>query len=237
MNRSINKLMVLALAALLLAAAIPAAAFAEDGTALLLDAANRYAGMAKSYGQGYIPTVAGGFATVVLPLVPDPQSSVRSIKNNEITVVPDFGSTTGSPFVISNMEAKVKQAKNKVNGGKKTVKCWLVSLKLPLRPTRANGVYPLVLNIKYTTRDGMAQTQAFTVYVTIADAAGPAPKPRVIVSRYSSAPETVMAGQEFDLSLDIKNTSETSAVRSIKVAVKGEGEDLIPVSEDSTQYF
>ena len=49
-------------------------------------------------------------------------------------------------------------------------------------------------------------------------------------------PEVVEAGKEFKLEFDIHNTSDTAAVRNIKVSVRGEGTDLAPVSGSNTLY-
>lgn len=237
----------------LLAAALPGTAVAAGAQVLVIDSGNKYAGMAKTYSQGYLPAVSHGKATVVLPLVINTQSGVAAVKDDSITVTPEFGDPSTSPFVFSNTQAKVNLAANAVNGTAATVQSWLLTFSFPLESRRVNGRYPLTLHVAYALADGTAQEQAFTVYVTITDGINPnatpkpaatpkptpppLPQPRLIVSKYAVTPDVVQAGTKFTLDFDITNTSDTVNVRNIKVTVKGEGTDLMPVSLSNTLYI
>ena len=235
MKTGIKRTGIFLLTLLLLSILLPSAALAEGNDPLVIDAKHKYAGMDSTYGNGYIPTVKDGSVTVVLPLVLNTRSGVRSIRNNVVTVKPDFVNTAQSPFVISNLEKTVVQANNPVAGGG-VVKGWLVSLKIPLSPGRTNGVYPLALKVSYESGMGPS-TQTITVFVTVSDSPGPAPKPRVIVSGCRIEPNPVMAGQEFDLIFSLMNTSRESAVRNVKVVVAGESTDLMPVAQGGAVVF
>ena len=252
-----RKFGILLSAALLLGILFPAAAGAEGSTAgiaaLTIDTHNRYDDMDKAWDQGYLPAVSASAAKVVLPLVLDPQSGVTAVAQDTLSVQTDYGDPSGSPFVFSNLEVKVQLADHAINGTAQTKRAWLLSLNLPLEEHRVNGRYPLTFHVSYSLPDGTAATQDFTVYVTIRNGidpnatptpaptprptAPPPPQPRLILSHYSVVPEVVEAGKEFQLNFDIHNTSENANVRNIKLTIKGEGDDLNPLSGSNTLYI
>ena len=127
------------LAVILLVAVLVPTAFAAQEQ-LAIDNDNIYNGMGRSYSAGYIPTVSGGKATIVLPLV---YEGSEGIVGDKITVTPDLGATSNSPFVFSNYEMDIILANNSVNNGAATVPSYLISLTIPLASDRINGVYPL----------------------------------------------------------------------------------------------
>jgi hypothetical protein len=237
---------------------IPSAAFAADGDtgepaaadkALSIDNDNKYAGMDKTYGQGYMPKISGGKAYIVLPLVPNDPAKIK----DPIKVTPNFGDAASSPFVFNNMEKTVPLVPCAVtdkNGAPATVSAYLVSLDLKLDKDRVNGRYPLTLTVDYKNAAGAQAEQTFTVYVTIKDGKKPEsssgssssepkpqPQPKVIVSDYEVSPNPVVAGEEFNLSLTLKNTSEKQKVQNIKVNFKGETTDFISAESSNTVYL
>ncbi len=253
MANTITKISTLLMAALLMLSFFPVAAAAESAAgaqALIIDTRNRYEDMDKTWDQGYVPKVSTSAAQVVLPLVLNPQSGVTAIAQDTLTVRPDYGDPAGSPFVFQNTEKRVRLADHAINGAGGTKQAWLLSFRLPLEKHRVNGRYPVTLHVSYTLPDGVAATQDFTVYVTIRNGidpnatpkpaptpkptAPPPPQPRLIVSRCAVTPEIVQAGQEFQLDFDIRNTSQSVDVRNIKITLKGEGDDLTPVSASNT---
>lgn len=246
---SLKRMAALLAVAAVLAMLLPGVAAAAGSPALAIDTVNRYDGMDKAWGQGYLPSVSHGKASVVLPLVLDPQSGVTAVADNSVTVKPDYGDPSSSPFVFSNLETTVKRTAHGVNGTAATVKAWLLKFSFSLESHRTNGRYPLVFHVSYALADGTAQTQDFTVYVTIKDGINPyatpkpaatpkpQPQPKLIVSRYEVKPGVVQAGSSFTIDFDVKNTSDTADVRNIKITLKGEGTDLEPAGQTNTLYL
>lgn len=130
--------------------------------ALQIDTDNIYEGMTRSYAQGYVPTVSGGYAHFVLPL----KSNDALIMS--ITITPVIGTDEKSPFVYGNYEFPVSPDANGV---------FLVKLSLPLKAGRINGTYPVTFRASYV-QSGTTVTQDFPIYVSIADGGDPnAPSP------------------------------------------------------------
>ena len=65
------------------------------GETLSIDTATVYEGMQTSYGQGYLPTVAEGKATILLPLL-------GNTLGQRIRVTPEL--TAGGPYVLGNYQ-------------------------------------------------------------------------------------------------------------------------------------
>lgn len=134
-----------------------------DGDALYIDTENVYEGMAKSYAQGYVPTVSGGNAHFVLPL----KSRDAAVTN--ITVTPVIDTSDASPFSYGNYEFNVAADAGGV---------FLIKLSLPLKANRTNGTYAVTFRARYTDSAGKAQTQEFPIYLTIVDGRDPNAEPK-----------------------------------------------------------
>lgn len=233
----------------------PAAFAAGDNGALQIDSAHQYLNadgtplMEKTYSEGYTPTVANGYASIVLPLIPVSGAKINGAINTSI----DLGDTSASPFVIKNYDRKFSLEQNKVNGG--TVPSYLIQYDLQLSESRANGVYPVVITTSYALTDGTTMTQTFTVFVTISDVAPPAPEPeptdpggggggggvtsqpKVIVSNYTISPDPVNAGEKFTVNVTLENTSKSQTVKNITVTFKSQTTDLMPGDNTNTAYI
>ena len=126
----------------------PAGAFAESSASsspvaaglLSIDNGNVYAGMAKSYSQGYVPGINTGTATVVFPLVPS-----GDIQNSRINVTVGLGDASSSPFVFGNYDQTIGLQNNPVNNGAGNVSSYLVNLTLPMVDSRIMGRYPVTI--------------------------------------------------------------------------------------------
>ena len=147
------------------------------GEELAIDNANTYSGMSKTYSAGYIPTVSGGNVTIVLPLV---YTGTEGIVGNTITVTPDLGSTSNSPFVFANYEMNVTLQNNAINGGASTVPSYLVKFTLPLAAGRVNGVYPVTIKTRFQATTSGEVAQTFVVNVTITDGKDPNATPEPV---------------------------------------------------------
>ncbi len=183
------KKLCLLMTVLLLFGSMPITATAA-GNVFIIDNGNVYAGMDKAYKDGYTPSVGNGTATIVLPLI-----TAGAVTGSSVTVTPDLGDVSSSPFVYRNYQRNVTLAENPVNGTKTTVSSYLVRFDLPLKSGRINGVYPVVITVRGKTGDNDTVTETFTTYVTITDGIKP-----------NGAPET--APRPIHLSIDNQNIYE-----------------------------
>ena len=209
-----------------------------------IDDANVYAGMPKAYQDGYVPQVKKGVATIVLPLV-----ASGEVAGNAVTVTLGLGDVSAGPFVIKNYQKTVPLAANAVNGGPAAVSSYLVRFDLKLRSGRVDGAYPVTIAVDAKTKAGTPVQQTFTTYVTITDGKDPnvtqtppteppaAPQPKILVNSYTLEPAAVTAGSEFALKVQLKNTSDTEAVRNITVAVSCESADFMLLNDSNTLYL
>lgn len=210
-----------------------------EGASLAIDDANVYEGMAKSYGEGYVPGVKKGVATVVLPLV-----ARGEIRGNAVAATPSLGDPSASPFVIKNYRKTVRLAENAVNGGAGAVPSYLVRFDLPLKSGRFNGAYPVTVDIEAEAADGTPVRQSFTCYVTVTDGRDPnatpkpeepAPQPRVIVRYSGTEPAPVTAGQAFTAKVTLENVGGAPA-RNLTVTASTDSPALT-LGEDSPTLF
>lgn len=219
----------------------PLGALADGTASLAIDNANIYQGMDKAYKDGYMPTVSGGVATIVLPLV-----SSGGISGNVITATPNLGDPSSSPFVFKNYQQNVTLSSNTVNGGT-TVLSYLVRFDFPLASARTNGVYAVNIEIQAHASDGTTIDQTFTSYVTITDGKNanpstPAPEkpssqPKVIVSGFTVSPSPAMAGDKFTANVTLMNTSSRKSVQNMTVTVSCDSQDFTLENESSTFFI
>lgn len=240
-----KRIIILIVIAVIFVSLMPVALAA--GEQLIIDNTNIYSGMSKSYTSGYVPTIKDGKVTIVLPLV---YQGTEGIVDNIITVKPDLGATSGSPFVFSNYEMNVTLGNNAVNGTATTVPSYLVKFTLPLAKGRTNGVYPVTINTKFNATTTGEIVQSFKVFVTITDGIdpnatpkpiatpkpeAPRPQPKIILSKYHIKQDVVMAGEPFDILITLLNTEDHWHTKNIKVTYKGETSDIL--SNASTNTF
>ena len=211
---------------------------------LQIDDAHTYDGMDRAYKDGYTPTVKDGVATIVLPLV-----ASGNISGNTITVTPNLGDTASSPFAFKNYQKTVSLISNAVNGGSVAIPSYLIRFDLPLASGRVNGAYPVTIDVKAQAADGSPIQQTFTAYVTITDgkdpnAAEPTPEtekptsqPKIIVSGYSVNPSSVTAGEEFTVTVTLKNTSESKSVQNMTVTASCDSPNLAMQNDSDTFYI
>ena len=115
-----------------------------------------------------------------------------------------------------------------------------------------NGVYPVKFNIKHLDvfQDRFYDTPAsstVTVYVNITNGKKAAStdgdgnelkaKPVVIIESTSTNPEKVMAGQEYDLTITLKNTNASRIVSNVVCNISCEKNYALPVSGSSSFYI
>ena len=194
--------------------------------------------MDKAYKDGYTPKVQGGTVALVLPLIAN-----GDIAGNAITATPDLGDASTSPFMFTNYQKTVQLGSQQAEGGV-AVSCYLVRFDLSLKTARVNGVYPVVVNIHAQGTDGTDIDQSFTEYVTITDGSDPTPatekpsfQPKVIVSGYSLSHDPVTAGEEFTVTVTLKNTSKSKSVHNMTVTAACDTPLLILESASNTIFI
>ena len=226
-----------------------------------IDDANIYDGMDRAYKDGYVPQVADGVVTLVLPLIAN-----GIVQGNRITVTPNLGDTSASPIQYKNYQKTFSLAENPVNvTGQEgeviqTVSSYLVRFDFPLRAERKNGTYPIVLDIQATDENGIQIYQSYNCFINITDAqpeetdtpapisggggggyAGPTEvpvsNPRILVSKYIVSKTPVMAGEDFTVTVTLKNTSDEGDVQNMLVTVSSESTNLVLKNDTSTIFL
>lgn len=220
---------------------------AQQQSSIYLDNQNVYQGMDKAYQAGYSPIVSNGTAVVVLPLLVS-----TALKDNSLTVTPSLGTPGSSPFVFNNYQKNVTLANQPVNGGTGTVSCYLVRFDLALASGRIDGSYPVVIDASGQLPDGTPVTASFTAYVTVTDGKDPnAPvstptpvvtetptsEPKVIVSDSQVDHQPVQAGQDFAMTITLKNTSTIKSVQNMTVTATSDCTTMEFTDKSNTFYF
>lgn len=227
----------------------PSASPAADASnVFIIDNANVYQGMDRPYTSGYVPTVSGGAANIVLPLLPN-----YPVRSNQVNVSVNLGDATSSPFQFGNYDQSISLMTHPTNNGDK--EAYLINLVIPLSAERKNGSYPVTMTVTGALEDGTAFTQDFPVYVTITDGIdpnatptpeptigpepteAPIPEPKVMISSYTISPTPVVAGEKFTAMVTLKNTDESQTLNNVKVTVKGDTTDFLPATGETGSFF
>lgn len=217
-----------------------AAEAAAAGAPLSIDSRHPYEGMERSYADGYMPTVLGGKALVVLPFLSDSVSGPLDVSVN-------LGDPALSPFVYKNYRKQF--AKESFTFKNETVECYLVQFSLELAKNRVNGCYPVTFTASGIAGGGEAFAQDFMLYVNISDGIDPhaperAPEPepepephsqpRLMVAAYKLERGFLAAGESAALAVTVRNTSSTQQVKNIKLSFSAESGEIWPEGTDAT---
>ena len=193
-------------------------------TALTIDTENIYDGMDKAYEDGYVPRTENGFMYIVLPML-----SNGNIYQNRIKVSLGLGSGASSPFVMANYEKTFELETVTPKNSNEEKELFLIEFTIKLSSERINGVYPAAVNISGYDDSGTPIDCSYTIYVTITDGKSnqvtqPAPEvataePVVYISNRVVQPDKVMAGEEFTLTVTLKNSLATKSVKNMLVKI------------------
>lgn len=193
-------------------------------TALTIDTENIYDGMDKAYEDGYVPRTENGFMYIVLPML-----SNGNIYQNRIKVSLGLGSGASSPFVMANYEKTFEMETVTPKNSNEEKELFLIEFTVKLSSERINGVYPIAVNISGYDDSGTPIDCSYTIYVTITDGKSnqvmqPAPEvataePVVYISNSVVQPDKVMAGEEFTLTVTLKNSLATKSVKNMLVKI------------------
>ncbi len=245
MKKKVGILIIAILAVLTLVGTLLPTLVLADGAGLLsIDNVNKYAGMSKTYSEGYTPAGANGSMKIIVPLV---ENAGASIQGSTITVTPGLGAPGSSPFVFGNYIKTIKRAPCPINDGTVSKDAYLIDLTLPLASDRTRGTYPITLDVTYKDGGGTDMQQSFPLYVSVdgknpegggqPKPEGPRHQPKVLVTDYGTNPDVVAAGQEYQLKFTVKNTSTSYTLYNIKISIKGSSGDLRPVDNTNTLYY
>ena len=203
-------------------------------------------------GKEYDTTIAnaGSQCEIAVPLVNLGDTNVTNV-----VITPALSSdVTAWPFEISKTDySQVCEKLEGENSGKDVLarKCTF-RWSLKTRPDAVTGYTKLVFNVSYNEADGSKNTVALDYYVQVNGVApeetndsGKISTPRVIVTGFTTTPEEVYAGDTFKLTLNLKNTSKSTAVSNMLFDIQGtqEGTDanntyaaFLPTAGSSTIF-
>lgn len=208
-------------------------------TVLEIDTENIYEGMTKAYEDGYVPAIKDGYMSLVLPLIPS-----GAVHNDRVKVSLSLGSSASSPFVIANYE-KVFELETIVPENSNIPQTlFLIHFDLKMSSERRDGVYPVTVNVSGYDEAGNVIACIYTIYVTITDGKAetiqttvetPTAEPVVYISKSEMLPEQPMAGEEFTLTVTLKNSLTTKSIRNMLVTVDT-GNMQINLLEDSNIF-
>ena len=208
-------------------------------TVLEIDTENIYEGMTKAYEDGYVPAIKDGYMSLVLPLIPS-----GAVHNDRVKVSLSLGSSASSPFVIANYE-KVFELETIIPENSNIPQTlFLIHFDLKMSSDRRDGVYPVTVNVSGYDEAGNAIACIYTIYVTITDGKAetiqttvetPTAEPVVYISKSEMLPEKPMVGEEFTLTVTLKNSLTTKSIRNMLVTVDT-GNMQINLLEDSNIF-
>lgn len=162
----------------------------------------------------------GQTVNIVLPLV---NLGYDNLTN--IIVTPEMGTSTDDfPFEIEKTSYNVYI--NDLPGSS----CGLgvmdrrreVTYTLKTRDDVTTGYHKMTFDVTYTLSSGVTETTTVDAFIetvgktgATSEDGGKVSTPRLIVSGFTTTPETVKAGDTFTLTLHIKNTSKATAVSNL----------------------
>lgn len=200
-------------------------------------------------GNWVTPVAVGGkYVNVVLPVVNMGRTMVRNA-----VVTPQISSDPSSwPFEIetSGYSQTIADLPGTDNGGSDMDRRRELTWTLKTRTDAPSGYMPLKFDVTYEDENKTLTTATLTTYVKVTgtsgvSADGTASTPRVIVTGFSTSPETVNAGDTFTLTLHMQNTSKTTAVKNMLFDIQAASESsdttyvaaaFLPTSGSSSIY-
>lgn len=203
-------------------------------------------------GNWVTPTATyGQMVDVVLPVV-----NMGTVNLANVTVTPVISNSVSEwPFVIdtSSYTQTIADLPGKGNGQSDMDRRRELTWTLRTRDDAMSGYYKLQFNVLYYVGTE-AENATLTTYVQVKGAAGSGniekeggatSTPRVIVTGFTTEPAKVHAGDTFQLTLHLKNTSQRTAVSNMLVnfSAPSDGTDLestyaafLPTSGSNSVY-
>lgn len=200
-----------------------------------------------------VPTDVGGVVTVRLPLLYKGMPA-RGGGLGSLEIWPVL-TDENSPFEVtstSDLKTLMDMKTDIVNG----IAVDYVEFALPVKKDTFNDYYKLTFHARYLNmwQDHLREQPAEDDLVIQVKIGGfvqitptprptreptptppPQPVPKIIIEKFLIDPTAIMAGEEFDLTLSLRNTSDKADVSNIKCTLDG-GEAVVPVSGSNTFY-
>lgn len=179
-------------------------------------------------GNWVTPTAnAGQYVNVVLPVVNMGRSWV-----DHVVVTPQISQDAATwPFEIetSNYSQTIEGLPGTDNGGSDMDRRRELTWTLKTRKDAPSGYVPINFNVSYEDENNVLTNVTLTSYVKVVgttgvSADGKSSTPRVIVTGFSTDPETVHAGQTFTLTLHLQNTSKATTVKNMVFDIQAASE-------------
>ena len=170
---------------------------------------------------------AGQHVNVVLPVVNMGRTRVKNV-----VVTPVISEDAAKwPFEIetSNYSQTIDRLPGTDDGGSDMDRRRELTWTLKTRKDAPSGYMPISFNVTFENDDKSLTTVTLTSYVNVVgttgiSADGKASTPRVIVTGFSTDPETVHAGDTFTLTLHLQNTSKATAVKNMVFDIQAASE-------------
>lgn len=170
---------------------------------------------------------AGQQVNVVLPVVNMGRSWV-----DHVVVTPQISSDPSVwPFEIetSNYSQTIEGLPGTDDGGSDMDRRRELTWTLRTRKDAPSGYMPINFVVSYEDENNVLSSVTLTTYVNVVgttgiSADGRASTPRVIVTGFSTDPETVHAGDTFTLTLHMQNTSKATAVKNMVFDIQAASE-------------
>ena len=170
---------------------------------------------------------AGQYVNVVLPVVNMGRSWV-----DHVVVTPQISQDAAAwPFEIetSNYSQTIEGLPGTDDGGSDMDSRRELTWTLKTRKDAPSGYVPINFTVSYEDENNVLTNVTLTSYVKVVgttgvSADGKASTPRVIVTGFSTDPETVHAGETFTLTLHMQNTSQATAVKNMVFDIQAASE-------------
>ncbi len=164
---------------------------------------------------------------VVLPVV---NMGRTGVKNAVVTpVISEDASKWPFEIETSNYSQTIDYLPGTDDGGTDMDRRRELTWTLRTRKDAPNGYMPISFNVTYENEDKSLANVTLTSYVKVVgttsiSADGKSSTPRVIVTGFSTNPETVHAGDTFTLTLHLQNTSKATAVKNMVFDIQAASE-------------
>lgn len=202
--------------------------------------------MAKSFSEGYTPTIVDDKMQLVVPFM-----SKKVFENNSLSVRIIFDQAD-SPFIYKNYYKEIKKNADNV---------YLYTNDIELNSQRKNGEYVLKVLVSGNTVEGEYIENTYDIYISITDgiedslqapsiadvneavetpvdnqpdtsATGSETEevthqPKVLLAKNSLGNKPLTAGKDYDLSLTFKNYSKAYSMENVKITMTTEYTGII----------
>lgn len=142
----------------------------------------------------------------------------------EVQFPSDFVAKTPSKKIIRDLKAGTSQT---------------ITTTLMTKATLSEQNYDAYISANYyvvgDSADNMQEINSYLGFFVEAVTSGS--KPKLIIDRYEYGGDNVLAGENYTLSLYIKNTSTSEATQNIKVTLTGEDNVFTPVDSSSSFFI